>query len=89
MAVDSLLTVGQEVTVRVLKIERGKAALTMKAQVDMTSINDSLNTNVEDRGSNPFATFFRSANLIPASSAAAVEETATVLEAPAEEKPEE
>lgn len=99
VAVDTLLTVGQEVTVRVLKIERGKAALTMKPQVDMTSINDSLNTNVGAGGaSNPFATFFRGANLVPASPAvsvdaeeatpvAAVEEkTSAVLEAPAVEQ---
>jgi predicted RNA-binding protein with RPS1 domain len=65
VAVDSLLTVGQEVTVRVLKIERGKAALTMKPQVDVTSINDSINPNVGARGaSNPFATFFNNVNLV-------------------------
>jgi elongation factor Ts len=101
VAVDTLLTVGQEVTVRVLKIERGKAALTMKPQVDMTSINDSLNTNVGAGGaSNPFATFFRSANLVPASASAApeevaetpapavAEETSAVLETPAVEEEE-
>jgi elongation factor Ts len=87
VAVDTLLTVGQEVTVRVLKIERGKAALTMKPQVDMSSINDSLNTNVGAGGaSNPFATFFRAANLAPA--ATPVEKTPAVEEASsAEETP--
>jgi predicted RNA-binding protein with RPS1 domain len=95
VAVDSLLTVGQEVTVRVLKIERGKAALTMKPQVDVTSINDSINPNVGAGGaSNPFATFFRSANLVPEAPASvdaqeatpAAEEVSAVQEAPAVEE---
>lgn len=37
--------VSQEVTVRVPKIERGKAALTMKPQVVVASINEYINTN--------------------------------------------
>ncbi|KAG0619857.1 hypothetical protein M758_4G170100 [Ceratodon purpureus] len=91
VAVDTLLTVGQEVTVRVLKIERGRAALTMKPQVDVTSINDSINTNVGAGGaSNPFATFFRSANMVsetPASvdapeETAAAEEVSAVQDSP-------
>ena len=92
VAVESLLQIGQEVTVRVLRIERGKVNLTMKAQVDMKSINN----NEEGGASNPFEVFFRNANLIGSSesseeSSAAVEEqpaaeTAAMVETPAIEE---
>ncbi|XP_024393258.1 polyprotein of EF-Ts, chloroplastic isoform X1 [Physcomitrium patens] len=62
--IENLLTVGQEVTVRVLKIERGKAYLTMKPQIDMTAVNDSINSGVVGGATNPFATFFRSVNMV-------------------------
>lgn len=75
VAVETLLQIGQEVTVRVLRIERGKVNLTMKAQVDMKSINKSINNNEEGGASNPFEVFFRNANLIGSNeSSAAVEE---------------
>nr|XP_024370939.1 uncharacterized protein LOC112280107 isoform X3 [Physcomitrium patens] len=99
---ENLLTVGQEVTVRVLKVERGKAYLTMKPQVDMTSVNQSINSGVVGSAANPFATFFRSVNLVPETFAsvdaqeeapaveetAGVKETSAVVETPqAEESP--
>lgn len=96
VAVKTLLQIGQEVTVRVLRIERGKVNLTMKAQVDMKSINKSINNNEEGGASNPFEVFFRNANLIGSSesseeSPAAVEEqpaaeTAAMVETPAIEE---
>ncbi|XP_073388769.1 uncharacterized protein [Physcomitrium patens] len=82
---ENLLTVGQEVTVRVLKVERGKAYLTMKPQVDMTSVNQSINSGVVGSAANPFATFFLSVNLagaelVAAEGTPAMEETAAVEE---------
>ncbi|CAK9219011.1 unnamed protein product [Sphagnum troendelagicum] len=62
--VETLLHVGQEVKVRVLKIERGKVNLTMKPEVDMKSLNKSINRNEDAGASNPFELAFRMANLI-------------------------
>jgi elongation factor Ts len=84
VAVDTLLQIGQEVTVRVLRIERGKVNLTMKAQVDMKSINKSINNNEEGGASNPFEVFFRNANLI-GSSESSEDSSAAVEEQPATE----
>lgn len=84
VAVDTLLQIGQEVTVRVLRIERGKVNLTMKAQVDMKSINKSINNNEEGGASNPFEVFFRNANLI-GSSESSEDSSASVEEQPATE----
>lgn len=82
VAVESLLQIGQEVTVRVLRIERGKVNLTMKAQVDMKSINKSINNNEEGGASNPFEVFFRNANLI--SSIESSEESSAAVQPAAE-----
>lgn len=81
VAMETLLAVGQEVTVRVLRIERGKVNLTMKAQVDMKSINNSINKNDDGVAANPFEVFFRNANLI----SGATEETPTVGDESAKE----
>eukprot|EP00850_Spirogloea_muscicola_P004329 SM000018S03694 [mRNA] locus=s18:867287:871974:- [translate_table: standard] len=62
VAVESMVTAGQEVNVRILRIERNKISLTMRERVDLKGINTSIN----DTGAalNPFELAFRRANLI-------------------------
>jgi elongation factor Ts len=75
--VETLLHVGQEVKVRVLKIERGKVNLTMKPEVDMKSLNKSINRNEDAGASNPFELAFRMANLIGNDTQVAFKESLT------------
>ncbi|XP_039114500.1 polyprotein of EF-Ts, chloroplastic-like [Dioscorea cayenensis subsp. rotundata] len=54
------LQVGQEVSVRVLRISRGKVTLTMKKEQDVELLNEQLNLGVEDVvATNPFQVAFR------------------------------
>ena len=50
---------GQEVTVRVLRIERGRVTLTTKQEVNYDKINEDLNKDVAERATNPFELAFR------------------------------
>ncbi|XP_020580851.1 uncharacterized protein LOC110024977 [Phalaenopsis equestris] len=56
---NSSLQVGQEVKVRVLRISRGQATLTMKKEEDVESINRQLNQGVVHVATNPFELAFR------------------------------
>eukprot|EP01018_Ginkgo_biloba_P002323 Gb_29672 [translate_table: standard] len=60
------LQVGQDVTVRVLRIERGRVSLTMKKEEDMTSLNMQLNQGVTEVATNPFELAFRKNSVIAA-----------------------
>lgn len=89
VAVESLLTVGQEVIARVLRNERGKLSLTMKSRVDMRALNRSINNN-EDRATSPFEIFFRNAGLInsePTMADTKVSMESTTVDLPAESEP--
>lgn len=89
VAVESLLTVGQEVIARVLRNERGKLSLTMKSRVDMRALNRSINNN-EDRATSPFEIFFRNAGLInsePTMADTKVSMESTTVDLPAEREP--
>lgn len=56
--------VGQEVTVRVLRLEKGRVTLTMKQEMDYTKINEDLNKDVVAGATNPFEIAFRRNALI-------------------------
>eukprot|EP00250_Pteridium_aquilinum_P016947 c23381_g1_i1 orf=480-2165(-) len=56
--------VGQEITVRVLRIERGRVNLTMKREMNYDQINEDLNKDVVDVATNPFEIAFRRNELI-------------------------
>eukprot|EP00850_Spirogloea_muscicola_P017265 SM000146S00985 [mRNA] locus=s146:233825:240070:- [translate_table: standard] len=62
LAEGSMVTAGQEVNVRILRIERNKISLTMRERVDLKGINTSINDT--DEALNPFELAFRRANLI-------------------------
>ncbi|RWW09154.1 hypothetical protein GW17_00027363 [Ensete ventricosum] len=55
----SSLHVGQEVNVRVLRISRGQATLTMKKEEDIEGLNMKLNKGVVHVATNPFELAFR------------------------------
>ncbi|KAH7422321.1 hypothetical protein KP509_12G003500 [Ceratopteris richardii] len=51
--------VGEEVTVTVLRIQQGRANLTMKKEVDYDKINEDLNKGVIEMATSPFELAFR------------------------------
>ncbi|KAK1314856.1 hypothetical protein QJS10_CPA06g00719 [Acorus calamus] len=55
----SSLQVGQEVNVRVLRIDRGRLTLTMKKEENMEELNMKLNQGVVHKATNPFLLAFR------------------------------
>ncbi|XP_077210881.1 polyprotein of EF-Ts, chloroplastic-like isoform X2 [Tasmannia lanceolata] len=54
----SALQIGQEVNVRVLRVTRGKATLTMKKEEDVDKLNSRLNQGVVHVATNPFMLAF-------------------------------
>ncbi|KAI5055188.1 hypothetical protein GOP47_0030333 [Adiantum capillus-veneris] len=56
---DAQFQVGEEVTVRVLRVERGRVNLTMKREVNFDKLNEDLNEGVMSMGTNPFELAFR------------------------------
>lgn len=60
------LQVGQDVTVRVLRIDKGRVNLTMKKEEDMASLNMQLNQGEIEIASNPFELAFRKNPVIAA-----------------------
>ncbi|MCO5579866.1 hypothetical protein L7F22_033728 [Adiantum nelumboides] len=50
---------GEEVTVRVLRVERGRISLTMKKEVNFDKLNEDLNKGVIGMATNPFELAFR------------------------------
>lgn len=56
--------VGQEVTVKVLRLEKGRVTLTTKQEMDYTKINEDLNKDVVAGATNPFEIAFRRNALI-------------------------
>lgn len=60
------LQVGQDVTVRVLRIDKGRVNLTMKKEEDMASLNMQLNQGEIEVASNPFELAFRKNPVIAA-----------------------
>ncbi|KAI3443754.1 hypothetical protein Pfo_000419 [Paulownia fortunei] len=62
----SLLEVGQEVNVRVLRITRGQVTLTMKKEEDVGELDAKLSQGVVHTATNPFVLAFRSNQVISA-----------------------
>lgn len=60
------LQIGQDVTVRVLRIEKGRVNLTMKKEEDMAGLNMQLNQGEVEVASNPFELAFRKNPVIAA-----------------------
>lgn len=56
---NSSLQVGQEVSVRVLRISRGRVTLTMKKEEDIAKLDSQLNQGVVHAATNPFVLAFR------------------------------
>eukprot|EP00897_Mesotaenium_endlicherianum_P003255 jgi/Mesen1/2958/ME000176S01999 len=88
--IESVLTVGQEVEVKILKVERTRISLTMKEEVNLKDIN----VGLQGKAMNPFELAFRRANLITepepvaeASPEEAVAEAAAPVEEVAEPEP--
>ncbi|KAH7287272.1 hypothetical protein KP509_32G048200 [Ceratopteris richardii] len=61
---ESQFQVGEEVTVRALRIERGRVTLTMRREVNFDKINEDLNKGVIEMATNPFELAFRRNELI-------------------------
>ena len=51
--------VGQEVPVRVLRVDKGRVTLTTRQEVNFDKINEDLNKDVAQRATNPFEIAFR------------------------------
>lgn len=64
LSMESLYEVGQSLDVRVVRIEGGRISLTMKKEVDLKQMNQSLNNNQSFQASNPFELAFRQANIL-------------------------
>ncbi|PIN08463.1 Mitochondrial translation elongation factor EF-Tsmt, catalyzes nucleotide exchange on EF-Tumt [Handroanthus impetiginosus] len=62
----SSLEMGQEVSVRVLRINRGQVTLTMKKEEDLEALDAKLNQGVVHTATNPFVLAFRSNEVISA-----------------------
>ncbi|KAM3712347.1 hypothetical protein ACJW31_01G174300 [Castanea mollissima] len=56
---NSSLQIGQEVSVRVLRISRGRVTLTMKKEEDIAKLDSQLNQGVVHAATNPFVLAFR------------------------------
>eukprot|EP00250_Pteridium_aquilinum_P018172 c23977_g1_i1 orf=376-1866(+) len=83
---EALFQVGQEVTVRVLRLEKGRVTLSTKQEMDYTKINEDLNKDVVGCATSPFEIAFRRSEAI-ANFLAGREKQKSGAEVPLEERP--
>lgn len=63
-SIEANFQVGQELSVRVLRIDKGRINLTMKREVNFDKLNEDLNEGVDGGATNPFELAFRRNELI-------------------------